>query len=264
MTEASPDHAVDVAIVKEVLDVGDLPLWRHPDWVTRFPWLAQGTTGRGTDTEPFDLGSFGDVPAGTLMNRWHRLLRGTGQQTAVHSRQVHGVEVAEWVEPIPPGLLYVSGYDAHLTNRLGVLLSVSIADCVPVFLVAEQSRALALAHAGWRGAAGSIVEKVIGGLSRMSGEAPETFWLHCGPAICGVCYEVGPEVHAGVHPFREVPSAPKPIDLRAAIASRAIAAGLLSERISVSGLCTLCGPSDFFSHRGGSAGRQMGVLGRLA
>jgi copper oxidase (laccase) domain-containing protein len=52
-----------------------------------------------------------------------------------------------------------------------------------------------------------------------------------------------------------------PIDLRAAIAERAAAAGLDLERVTLSGHCTRCGPGAFFSHRAGSAARQMGVLG---
>ena len=35
-----------------------LPGYTHPEWRVRFPWLAQGTTGRGPGAEPFDLGIF--------------------------------------------------------------------------------------------------------------------------------------------------------------------------------------------------------------
>jgi copper oxidase (laccase) domain-containing protein len=72
---------------------------------------------------------------------------------------------------------------------------------------------------------------------------------------------VGPEVHAAIHPDREPPSAPAPIDVRAAIVEHALSLGLRPDRVTVSAHCTRCGPPDFFSHRGGSSARQMGVLG---
>jgi copper oxidase (laccase) domain-containing protein len=72
---------------------------------------------------------------------------------------------------------------------------------------------------------------------------------------------VGPEVHAAIHPDREPPAAPTPIDVRAAIAGRALRLGLRPGHVTVSTHCTRCGPPDFFSHRGGSSARQMGVLG---
>ena len=37
--------------------------------------------------------------------------------------------------------------------------------------------------------------------------------------------------------------------------------GLLPEQVTVSAHCTRCGDPDFFSHRGGSKARQMGLLG---
>jgi copper oxidase (laccase) domain-containing protein len=122
-------------------------------------------------------------------------------------------------------------------------------------------QAVALLHAGWRGAAAGIVERGINRLADSWGAAPERLRLHCGPAICEACYEVGPEVHAAVHPDREPPPGPAPIDLRQAIARRAVGLGLRAEHVTVSAHCTRCGAPDFFSHRGGSPERQMGVLG---
>jgi copper oxidase (laccase) domain-containing protein len=130
-----------------------------------------------------------------------------------------------------------------------------------VFVLDPDTSAVALLHAGWRGTAAGIVERGIHRLVESWKAPPGRLWLHCGPAICGECYEVGPEVHAGVHPGREPPTANTPIDLRAAIAGRAEARGLRADQVSVSSHCTLCGEPDFFSHRGGSPGRQMAVAG---
>ncbi len=220
------------------------------------PWLAQGITWRGTG-EPWDMGLFGAVPVGHANNRWRKLRTDLGFPGVVHARQVHGTRVHAHAN-VPPGLLIMEGDDAHATACPGILLTVSVADCIPVSLVDPERRVIALLHAGWRGVAGGMIESGIAALQAM-GSAPAALKLHLGPAICGLCYEVGPEVHAQLG--LPVPPAPEPVDIRAVAAARARHAGLPSAAITVSALCPRCAPERFFSHRAGSAGRQIGVLG---
>lgn len=257
---AASSHEVEVRTVAERLQPGDVPLWVHPEWEARFPWLAQGTTGRGGG-EAFDLSLAGGQPVGAALDRWRRLLTTVEMPTAAHARQVHAADLWIHREVGAPGILVMDGVDGHVTDRPGLLLSVGIADCVPVSVVHPESRTVALAHAGWRGAAGGIVERAIHRLVESWQAAPDALWLHCGPAICGACYEVGPEVHAAIHPDRPPPGGPTPIDVRAAIVERALGLGLAAERVTVSTHCTRCGEGRFFSHRGGDKARQMGVLG---
>ena len=250
-----------VRLVTEQAVPGELPLWTHPEWSGRFDWLAQGITSAGTAAAPFDLGLFGANPVGEAIGRWRLLREALGFPAVAHSRQVHAARVLVHPHRPPEGLLVTDGYDAHLTAARGLLLTASVADCVPVSIVDGEGRAIAVVHAGWRGVVAGITEAAIALLGSGHGLAPASLWLHCGPSICGECYEVGPEVHRAVHPERESPAEPTPIDLRAALAERAVAAGLLPERISVSTHCTLCGDGGFFSHRGGSPGRQMAFVG---
>jgi len=250
-----------VRAVAEVRAPGDVPLWVHPEWAERFPGIAQGTTGRGDGAEPFDLGLAGDQPVGAALDRWRALLPLTGMTTVVHARQVHGADLWIHRERGAPGIAIMDRFDGHVTDREGLLLAVGVADCVPVFVIDPEGGAVALVHAGWRGVAGGIVERAVHRLVESWQSAPERLRLHCGPSICGECYEVGPEVHAGVYPDREPPAGNTCIDLRAAIAGRVLAEGLLAEHVTLSSHCTLCGPPDFFSHRGGARERQMAVLG---
>jgi polyphenol oxidase len=250
-----------IRVVREVLVQGDTPLWLHPVWADRFPWLVQGTTGAGRKDDPFDLGLFGDQPIGPAMERWRRLIAHTGLPAAVHARQVHGGEFLVHEQARWDGLLVADGVDGHLTLDRGVLLTVSIADCVPVALVDSAGNGLALVHAGWRGVAAGIVESA--GLTlREKGARVGDLFAHCGPSICGDCYEVGVEVHRAVNPHRDAPERPTPIDLRASLAERLVAMGIPATNVTVSGHCTRCGPGEFFSHRSGSPARQMSILGR--
>jgi YfiH family protein len=240
---------------------GDVPLWVHPEWEERFPWLVQGTTGRGGEEEPFDLGLSGAQPVGRVLGRWRRLRAAAEMHAVVHARQVHEADIWIHREAGAPGVMVMDGFDGHITDRECLLLSVGVADCIPVSVVDAEHRVVALLHSGWRGMAAGIVERGVNRIVESWMASPEGIWVHCGPAICGACYEVGPEVHAAVRPDRDPPSVPMPIDLRAAVAERVMAMGVPAEQVSISTHCTRCGPLDFFSHRAGSPGRQMGVLG---
>lgn len=234
-----------------------VPLYAHPEWTALFPWLAQGTTGRGAGA-PFDLGLFGDVPVAKTMARWRLLRQETGCRTAVHARQVHAARVLRH-GPSVPGVLIADDADGHVTREPGLLLSVSVADCVPVSIVDPARRVIALLHAGWRGVAADILEAGLRALLAATESEPGDLHLHLGPAICGGCYEVGPEVHHALG--LPAPAGPAAVDLRQVLAARALDAGLDAERITVSEHCTRCGGSPFFSHRGGARERQMAVLG---
>lgn len=230
----------------------DVPLHALDEWRERFPWLVHGTTGHG-DGGTWDLGLFGDNPVGESMARWRRLREHTGLPRAVHALQVHECRVLDHHES-SPGLHVAEGFDGHVTDRAGILLTVTVADCVPISLVDPDRRRIALLHGGWRGTAAGIVEA---GLAAIGSET-ERLFAHMGPAICGDCYEVGPEVHEALR--LPVPDTNTPVDVRAVQARQLVDAGVPPERVTVSEHCTLCG-SGFFSHRGGSPGRQVGVLG---
>lgn len=229
------------------MDVRGVRLYPVPGW--DFDWLVHGTTG---DAEPGDLGLFGPSPAGTVHARWRALLEALGTPRAVHSHQVHGDRVLHHGGG-DAGLLVTEGYDGHATAAKGVLLTVSVADCVPIFLVDVRKRSVALLHGGWRGTVAGVVEA---GLDALGAAGVDVF-AHLGPAICGECYEVGPEVHHALG--LEVPTTNTPVDLRAVQARRLRTAGVPAEQITISGHCTLCG-GGFYSHRGGGRERQLGVL----
>lgn len=249
--------------VREV-PVHDLPAVRHPDWADRFPWLVQGTTtrgGGGAATE-FDLRLFGgDVATDEVTARWESLRARTGLSAIVHARQIHGSLVRGHdrvgMDERVGGMRIAEDCDGHVTDQEGILLAVSIADCVPVSVVYPGARRIGLLHAGWRGAAAGILER---GLSEVApGGAEDGLFVHLGPSICGRCYEVGPEVFEALG--RPRPTSAEPIDLRAVLAERAVAAGVDPAHVSVSQRCTRCEPDVFFSHRGGDAGRQVAYLG---
>lgn len=227
-------------------------LWSLPQWAQALPRITHGITTLG------DMSLWGGGPTAAVLPRWTTLRERLGFPVVVHARQVHGSRVHVH-HAVPDGLLVVADADGHATSHSDVLLAVSVADCVPIFIAEESGAAVALLHGGWRGVAAGILEQGLDVLRSGFGIAPHRLWVHCGPAICGDCYEVGPEVPAALG-LPEV-SGRSHVDVRDVIAVRARAAGVLPGRITQSGWCTRHGDSPFYSHRGGSPERQVAVLG---
>lgn len=285
MTATTPALPDGVRTVREPRTaVGGIPLHPVPAWTAAFPWLVHGTTGAslaggsgdgvGPDAGPDDAGSgrsgapdpgdapvgtsadlglFGAAPVGAVLGRWRALREELRMPRAVHSEQVHGAGITEHMERLP-GLFVSHGRDGHVTGYPGILLTVSLADCVAISLVDPELQRVALLHAGWRGTAAGIVES---GLDALGGDIGRIH-AHLGPAICGGCYEVGPEVHRALG--LEPPETNTPVDLRAVQARRLVEAGVSPDRVTVSTHCTRH-DDGFFSHRAGDVGRQLGVVG---
>ncbi len=245
-------------VVRETLDER-VPALVHPGWAVRMPWLVQGTTTRGSGKEPFDLGRFAGASApDRLDERWGHLLSATRVERAVLGRQVHGAEVRVHSD-LGPGLHFDDVCDGHVTGQAGVLLAVTVADCVPVFLAAPDAGAVAVLHAGWRGAAAGVLERGLAVLKESLEVSVGDVLVHLGPSICGACYEVGPEVFEALE--QSVPPTPLAIDLRDILARRAERAGVPTSAITVSTHCTRCTGSGLFSHRAGDRERQVGFIG---
>jgi len=240
------------SLIREAPRPGPVPYVLRDDWAEAFPWLIQGVTVREVD-----LRLFGASLEEGALDRWGALGEALGIVGVVHARQDHGA-VVRTHRGGPPGFLLSPPCDGHATGEPGLLLTVTVADCVPVFLVAPERPAVALLHAGWRGVAGGILEEGLGVLKDRFGVEPGQLHAHLGPAISGDRYEVGPEVHRALG--LPDPGEPGLLDLRGAAAERLAEGGVPRERIGVSTRCSLEDPL-FFSHRGGDDGRQVAFLG---
>ena len=245
-------------MTQEILELG-VPFYPVTEWDDRFPWLFAGITHAGPGPDLFDLRLFDEPAAPGAPARWQSVLDASACETVVYARQVHETRIVVH-ERVGKGVREAEGEaDGHATTDSGVLLAVTVADCVPVYLLDVDTRAVALLHAGWRGTAAGILEQGITLLGQRWGCDPARLLVHLGPAICGSCYEVGPEVFSALG--KDVPPQSAPVDVRGVLARQAKAAGVASERVTVSRVCTLCGDENFFSHRGGRSERQVAVLG---
>jgi hypothetical protein len=219
-----------------------------------------------------------------------------GDMCQIGMRQIHSdiVRVANPADAEP--LAQTTKADALITNEPGLLLTVQVADCVPIFLADKKRHAIAAIHSGWRGTLQRIAEKALGRMQMEFGTRPQDVIAALGPGIGQCCFEVGPEVAAEyaakfpdarewfqgpfdslargdndpnwlpwltMRPPGHQPPAPRVhLDLIAANRSTLSAAGVPAGNIVSSEFCTACRTDLFFSFRRERVtGRMMAAIG---
>lgn len=248
------------SVLRERLASCGVPRFELAEWQERFGLVA-GITGRGDQPGPgFDLAFRPGEATGPTRARWEELRTAEeGFPGIVRGGQVHGTRV-EWHQKPADGWTTVESTDGHATSERGVMLAVSVADCIPIYLVAPSAGAIALLHSGWRGTAGGILEQGVSRLRERSGATPKDIVMHCGVGICGECYEVGSEVLEAFG-LRGDGRGPWKLDLRERLVEQGEQLGI--REITTSAWCSAHHRPLFHSHRasGGSDGRMAAYLG---
>jgi len=153
--------------------------------------------------------------------------------------------------------------DASYSNKVGTVCGVLTADCLPVFVSNKEGTAIGIAHAGWRGLVGGIIESLI---KSFDGNA-EDLIVHLGPAISQLSFEVGEEVKSQYLSKNEnFMSCFNLINdkyyLNLYDAARVVLKSLGVESISGGDRCTYNESNHFFSYRrdGNKSGRMAHLI----
>jgi polyphenol oxidase len=143
---------------------------------------------------------------------------------------------------------YLLNSDGLVTNSPNLFLSVTVADCLPVFFCDPVKKAIAIAHAGWKGLVAGILEKTIETLSRTYGSDPKDLLVAVGPHIGPCHYSVNEDV---VGRFKDASVIRCDglvfIDLARESELRLRKAGVA--RVDIDATCTFCNAERFFSAR---------------
>jgi polyphenol oxidase len=166
-----------------------------PDWAAPAGVGAWMSTRRGgVSRAPWDslnLGTaVGDEAQAVAENR-RRFTARTGA-VPLWLRQVHGATVVHATRASAAAEPPIA--DASWTGEPGVACTVQVADCLPVLLAAHDGRAVAAAHAGWRGLAGGVLEAALQALCGGAGIAAHQVHAWLGPCIGARRFEVGADV----------------------------------------------------------------------
>jgi hypothetical protein len=292
--------------------------WLEAVRLSKFPWLVHAFSTRqgGVSQAPCAGLNLGFTPSDQRARveqnrrRFFAQLGGKGvTPTAMH--QIHSSHSfmvtrrsADQLTYQLPGIDIPLPHSAHppagdglMTAEPGILLTIRIADCLPVLLVDPRKRVVAAVHAGWRGALARVMEKAVGDMRRAFASDPQNVIAALGPSIRACCYEVGQEVVESFYArftgaerfFRTVRNRPEAatdrhsilfltayppghapehapaarLDLIAVAQDQLLSAGVKPANILVADYCTACRTDLFFSHRheGGTTGRQVAAIG---
>jgi polyphenol oxidase len=166
--------------------------------------------------------------------------------------QIHSAEAVVVHRPWQQG--EAPRADAMATTEPHIALGVLTADCAPVLFADADARIVGVAHAGWKGALGGVIEAAVALMEKL-GARRTRIAAAIGPSISQKAYEVGEEFRAqfmAAEPanaafFASGRAAHWQFDLPAYVQSRLVAAQIGT--VVVQGACTYAREDDFFSYR---------------
>lgn len=218
----------------------------------------------------------------TVVKNYQLLCEGLGvnYEKLVFSDQIHETRIEYATESYCAGQEMTkkfTGVDGLFTDKEGLVLATSYADCVPLFFADPKQKIVASSHSGWKGTVGQIGPKTVRAMGERFGCKPEHLICLIGPSICQDCYEVSEDVAVQFQALytkielSEILSSGKipgkfQLDLWAACYHSLKKAGVLPEHIQVSRVCTCCHSDLLFSHRAtdGRRGNLNGVIWKRA
>lgn len=155
--------------------------------------------------------------------------------------------------------------DGLITDEPGIILATFYADCVPLFFIDTEHKAIGLSHSGWRGTVSRMGACTLRAMKEAFGTKPEAVKASIGPSICQDCYEVSEDVAVQFKELfancsKEILMPGKEIgkyqlNLWEANRRILIQEGILPENLSVTDVCTCCNPHYLFSHRASNGKR---------
>ena len=88
---------------------------------------------------------------------------------------------------------FLTEADAHYTSEKNTALLISTADCLPIIVYCQATERVGAIHAGWKGVANKITEKLVEKLLQ-SGSTPHSLQFWVGPHIQQKSFEINPDV----------------------------------------------------------------------
>ncbi|QGG80890.1 peptidoglycan editing factor PgeF [Litorivicinus lipolyticus] len=193
-----------------------------------------------------------DDPVAVRANR--KVVESALQAPVAWLNQVHGVVCVErtCAGEVPTA-------DAQWTTQTNLALAVGVADCLAVGLCSPNGDRVGVAHAGWRGLLGGVIESTA---QAMGGPLIAVLGPCIGPAV----FQVGPEVRekfcndnpAAASAFRADTGDRWLCDLRSLARQRLVSLGI--RVVDDLNECTYGDPQRWFSYRRQAPGGRMAML----
>ena len=157
---------------------------------------------------------------------------------------------------------YYMDVDGLIAENPEIILTLKVADCVPVYLYATSLKIFGLVHSGWRGTTQGIISNAVMKMLEMGANVNEVS-VFLGPAIGFCCYEVDGEVACNFNNIakKQLKNGKWKVGLHEEIRLQLAALGIPSANIKTSDICTFELP-DCHSYRrdGYQAGRMFAFM----
>ena len=177
----------------------------------------------------------------------------------VSPQQVHSSEVK--VVDAPGKIPFT---DAIISTSKSVVLSIQVADCIPLYLADPDNNVIGIVHAGWRGIEKGIVANSINKMITLGADNNRII-AYIGPSIQKCCFEIGPEVAKKFPINFQINSSYDRsfLDLQKLTKNILINNSISYNNIISSNECTKCNSDKYFSYRntGLKSGRMIGIIG---
>jgi len=147
----------------------------------------------------------------------------------------------------------ITGVDALTTRTKNLFLSITVADCLPIFLYDRVGHCIGLVHAGWRGLTTNVIGNTMQKMKYELKSTPENIIAGIGPGIGSCHFEAKADV---LEKFKKIPhevlrktGGKTFLDLKAIARMQLESSGIKAENIEMSRDCTYDMADRYFSYR---------------
>lgn len=158
---------------------------------------------------------------------------------------------------------FVGDCDALITNKKGLGLAITSADCAGIFLYDKVNMVIAAVHSGWRGTEKKILNKTIDVMRNKFSTDARRLIAYVSPSISAMNYEVGKEVAEKFPRKYVIKNCNKLfLDITTANYDILLANQVIKENIQISNICSFETKSLLHSYRrdGEMSGRALGII----
>ena len=201
-------------------------------------------------------------------------------KNVVFPEQIHGSSVVK-IDDSKKN--YILKADGLITSRKNVFLAIVTADCLPVIFYDKKMGIVGIAHAGYKGVLGGILQEMLKAMRKMGADV-KNMKITIGPAIGVCCYDVaydrvrmfarsdgdsGRSASWRIARMTNVYQVRKGkyfLDLKNIAKQSLISEDVSENNIELSDICTKDNIKDFFSFRGEGAknfGEFATIVGRV-
>ena len=147
---------------------------------------------------------------------------------------------------------FVGACDGLVTSEKNLILTITAADCLPIYFFNKEKKVIGLVHAGWKGVLLNISKEVIKVFKKRFDIEARDVRVYIGPHIKKCHFEVGKKDINKFRKYKETIQKRKEkyfVDLTQIAICQLKEAGVNKKNIKVSPHCTYCEGKKYYSFR---------------